>query len=87
MAVLRYIGKYTTSFVYREVHPGDEFTVPDELAESYARREDVILVSDGADSALPLSKPATAGIKKPAKADLEVPAVADLSPTTPPQEG
>lgn len=40
---LVYNGSVTTSFVAigAEVSPGDEFTVPDELAESFLQRPDI----------------------------------------------
>lgn len=45
---LRYIGDDSTNFAgYRngQVDPGDEFTVPNNLAEGYSRRADIEVVA------------------------------------------
>ena len=83
---LRYTGTRPVSFtsIGVEVEPGDEFDVPDDIAEAFSRRTDLEIV------AAPEPAPAKA-VRRAAKADPEPePAPVEAAPTealATPEEG
>ena len=86
MATLRYVGNHSTSFVDREVNPGDEFEVPDHLKEAYTRRADVVAVEPS-----PTPSPVASDVTEktePVKASKVDAVASDVTPpATPTQEG